>query len=278
MRGVETRQRAAAAPAAVRDAWRQADPRLKLLVLLLAAAALAGLAWALPRLPQPPAYHDFADGRACLGLPNCLDTASNVFFVLAGAAGLSFLAGAAGRRGFVEAGEALPYALFFVAVVLVGIASGHYHLAPDNGRLAWDRAAIALAFMAWFAALLGERLGVRAGLRLLPLLAAAGLGSVAYWAWSETQGVGDLRPYALVQVYPLLAIPLLLRLYAPRYSGDRAILAVLGLYLLALLGDLLDRPVFALTGGLVSGHTAKHALAALAAYGVVLHLRRRRVL
>ena len=159
-----------------------------------------------------------------------------------------------------------------------GFGSGYYHLAPDNDRLLWDRLAMMLAFMAWFAAILSERVSPRAGLRLLPLLAAAGLGSAAYWGWSETRGMGDLRPYGLMQLYPMLLIPLLLRFYPPRYSGDRDILAIIGLYLLALLCDLGDRPVFALTGGLVSGHTIKHAIAALAVVGVVLHLRRRQAL
>ncbi|MBM4182291.1 MAG: alkaline phytoceramidase, partial [Betaproteobacteria bacterium] len=45
--------------------------------LLLAAAGLTVLAFLLPLIAQPPAYHDFADRRACFGLPNCLDSASN---------------------------------------------------------------------------------------------------------------------------------------------------------------------------------------------------------
>ena len=48
--------------------------------------------------------------------------------------------------------------------------------------------------------------------------------------------------------------------------------------ILALLFDLSDRKVFALTGGLISGHTIKHVIAALAAYWVVRYLQRRRVL
>ena len=76
--------------------------------------------------------------------------------------------------------------------------------------------------------------------------------------------MGDLRPYGLMQLAPMLLIPLSLRLYAPRYSGDRDIMAVLGLYGLALLFDLGDRPVFEFSGGLVSGHTLKHIVAALA--------------
>ena len=49
---------------------------------------------------------------------------------------------------FRERREALPYCLFFLGTVLVGFGSGHYHLAPDNDRLLWDRLAMMLAFMA----------------------------------------------------------------------------------------------------------------------------------
>jgi hypothetical protein len=252
--------------------------RSKAPYLWLLLAALAMIAFMLPPLAQPQDYHDFADQRACPGLPRCLDTASNALFVLAGALGLRFLLGPAGGRAFRDPREALPYKLFFFFVILVGFASGYYHLAPDNAGLAWDRAAIALAFMAWFAAILCERVDLKAGLVLLPLLLAAGVGSVAYWYWSETRGMGDLRPYGLVQLAPMLLIPLLLWLYPARYSDGGDILIVIGLYLLALLFDLSDRPVFALTGGLLSGHTLKHAVAALAAAWVARALRRRRAL
>lgn len=240
------------------------------------AAALAGLALTLPPIAQPLWYHDFADRRACFGLPNCLDTASNLLFVLAGATGLLFMRNQTGRRVFGDPREAWPYGLFFCAVIFIGFASGYYHLAPDNDRLLWDRAAMVLAFMAWLAAILCERVGLGTGLLLLPLLFVAGLGSVFYWGWSEAQGAGDLRPYLLMQACAMLLTPLLLWLYPPRYSGGRNILAVIGLYLLALLLDLADRPVFALTGGLVSGHTLKHVVAALAALQVARYLQRRR--
>lgn len=254
------------------SAWR---PHARALVLWLLAGTLAGLAWLLPPIAQPPGYHDFADQRACWGLPRCLDTASNALFVLAGAMGLRFMQRRQGA--WRDRREAWPYGLFFFAMILVGAGSGYYHLAPGNERLLWDRLAMMLAFMAWFAAVVCERVGPRAGLRLLPLVVAAGLGSAAWWGWSEARGMGDLRFYLLLQLYPVLLIPLLLWFYPPRYSGERSILAVVGLYLLALLFDLGDRPVFALTGGRVSGHTLKHAVAALAVAAVLLHLRRRHI-
>lgn len=246
--------------------------------LLLAAAGLTVLVFLLPPIAQPPAYHDFADRRACFGSANCLDTASNALFVLAGLIGLRFLSGPAGRRAFSDAREELPYTLFFLAITLLGFASAYYHLAPDHVRLAWDRGAMALAFMAWFSAILGERLDVTFAQRLLPLLVAAGLTSVAWWLWSETQGRGDLRPYLFMQAAPMLLIPLLLWRTPPRYSRAGDILAVIGLYALALLLDYSDRTVFSASGGMVSGHTLKHAVAALAVYGVTRHLRLRRAL
>jgi len=260
------------------NTWQNASSRVKALGLWLLVGALVGLAWALPRIPQPLQYHDFADQRACVSLPNCLDSVSNIPFILAGLAGLIFLRSASGRGASIEPRQALPYALFFLATILIGFGSGFYHLAPDNERLVWDRAAIALAFMAWFAAILCERVSLTAGLRLLPLLVMTGLGSVAYWGWSEAHGIGDLRPYGLMQFIPMLLIPLLLWLYPPRYSGDRNILTVIGLYALALLFDFSDRQVFVLTGGLVSGHTLKHIVAALAAVWIVRSLRWRRAL
>ena len=61
---------------------------MRLFPPLAALAVLAVLALALPPIAQPPQYHDFADQRACGPLPNCLDTASNALFVLAGLWGL----------------------------------------------------------------------------------------------------------------------------------------------------------------------------------------------
>jgi len=46
----------------------------------------------LPRTAQPLSYHEFADQRGWLGIPNFLDVASNIVFAAAGLAGLSYLA------------------------------------------------------------------------------------------------------------------------------------------------------------------------------------------
>jgi hypothetical protein len=59
--------------------------------LALLALAVTVAALALPPLPQPPEYHQFADQRTLLGIPNFFNVFSNVAFLLVGAAGVVLL-------------------------------------------------------------------------------------------------------------------------------------------------------------------------------------------
>jgi predicted membrane channel-forming protein YqfA (hemolysin III family) len=254
---------------------RRARILLGLIQPALAVAAAVFL-W-MPPMPQWPAYHDFADRHAWLGVPNFADVASNALFTLVGVAGLYRLLAAARRPVFHDARERWPWLVFFLALVLLGPASAWYHLAPDNAGLFWDRLAMSVLFMAWFAIQLGDRLGPRAGLAALPVLVALGLASVIWWIWTEAQGRGDLRAYGLMQFLPMLLIPPLFVLFPPRYSRAGDVLVVLALYGLALGAERLDRPLLELTG-LFSGHTVKHLIAAAAAAWALAMLARRRPL
>lgn len=260
-------------PRAIRAISPGAYPRRRLALVLLTLAALLAVA-ALPPIPQPQQYHDFADQRALLGVPHALNVVSSLGLLIVGAVGLGRL-----RRpdsSFADAREHWPYMLFFVSLMGVGFGSTYYHLAPSHGSLFWDRLPMSLAFMSLLSAVLVERLGPRIGLRLFPWLAAAGPLSVVYWILSERAGVGDLRPYGLIHFYPTLLIPLLMWLFAPRYTRGGDLLVVLALYATALVAERLDREVFAL-GGWISGHSVKHLLATLAAAWVVRMLRLRRL-
>jgi len=50
--------------------------------------AMVAAMFALPRIPQDPGYHNFADTRPWLGIPNFLDVASNLPFLVVGLLGL----------------------------------------------------------------------------------------------------------------------------------------------------------------------------------------------
>lgn len=247
--------------------------RKRLVWLAVLAIAIVAAAFAfVPPIAQPQWYHDFADRRAWLGIPNSLDVASNIFFLAVGVAGWARLS----QARFADSRERWPYAVFFAGLVLTGFASAWYHLAPTDARLAWDRLAMSIAFAGFAAALLQERAGAGFGLPALAALLAAGPGAVLYWAASEAAGAGDMRAYFLLQGLILLLAPLLIGLLPGRYSRGGDWLAVPGLYALALALEWLDKPIFEATGS-VSGHTFKHLAAALAGYWLLRHLRLRRL-
>ncbi len=224
-----------------------------------------------PPFPQPQWYHDFADQRAWLGVPNFLDVVSNVLFLIVGAAGLARLPSGI----FSGSHERWPFGVFFTGLIFTALASGWYHLEPVDARLAGDRLAMTIAFSGFASAVMTERMGLRCGLATLLALLIAGPVSVLYWAASEAAGAGDLRAYGLVQFTPMLFIPLLLWLMPARYTRSGDLLVVLALYALAMALEWLDRPVFELTGN-VSGHTLKHLIAALAGYVLLRHMLLRR--
>jgi hypothetical protein len=240
-------------------------------VVVGAAVAATTLVAVLPRIAQDPAYHRFADKRTLWGVPNGLDVWSNLAFPLVGLWGLirvvSAPAGGADDP-FTDPRERWPFAVVCVGVALTGLGSAWYHAAPDNARLVWDRLPMTLVFMGMLSAVVVERVSVAAGLVLLPVFLASGLSSIEYWRASEAAGAGDLRPYVLVQFFPALAIPLMLWLFPARYTRGGDIVVVLVIYGAAKIFEVLDGPIFAM-GGVVSGHTLKHLMAALACWWLI---------
>jgi hypothetical protein len=234
-------------------------------ILTLAAVLVLSI---LPPISQSQAYHQFADQRVLLDTPNFWNVASNVPFLLVAVPGLIFVLGS-GTGPFIEKGERWAYTVLFGGVGLTCFGSAYYHYSPSDTTLVWDRLPMTLAFMSLLAAIVGERISPKAGRLLLLPLIAVGAASVAYWKFS-----GDLRPYVGVQFYPLLAIPLIMLLFKPRYSRGSDLVAVVAMYGAAKLLELLDRQIFAL-GETVSGHTLKHLAAAVATYLILRMLKKR---
>ncbi|MFQ5961863.1 MAG: hypothetical protein ACE5MG_10750, partial [Candidatus Methylomirabilales bacterium] len=251
---------------------------MRVLVIVGLGIAAIGVALFLPPIAQDTAYHNFADQRSLLGVPNLLNVISNAPFLAVGALGLIFVLRQRprGEGGtFMDSWERWPFLVLFTGVVLTGFGSAYYHLAPTNATLFWDRLPMTIAFMSLFTFIIAERIGLSAGRRLFLPLLAVGVGSVVYWHLGELTGAGDLRFYGLVQFFPLLAIPLMLLLFPPRYTRTADLFGVVGWYVLAKIFELFDGQIFAL-GGFVSGHTLKHLASAMAAYWILRMLRTRR--
>ena len=155
------------------------------------------------------------------------------------------------------------------AVALVAVGSGYYHLQPNNATLVWDRLPMTLVFMAFFVAVLGERVHTgwaRSG--LVPAL-VVGILSVIWWHLS-----GDLRPYLLVQFVPVMLIPLVVLLYPSPLPRAGRVWGLIIAYLVAKALELLDGQVYQLLG--VGGHALKHVVAAIGVLYIAAMVRARR--
>lgn len=245
----------------------------------VAGLATAGLAvvLCLAPIPQDPAFHDFADARTLLGVPNFWNVLSNLPFLLAGAWGLHVLLLRKGGR-FHEAWERWPYAVLLASIFAVGIGSSYYHWAPTTERLFWDRLPMTLMFSSFLAITVTERLRPKWGARLLLPLLAAGVGSLLWWRSGEARGEGDLRFYGLLQGFAMVGIPLMLVLFRPRYTRSADMFFIVTLYGIAKACEAVDGPMDAALGGALSGHTIKHLLGGVAACWIVVMLLRRRPL
>jgi hypothetical protein len=233
---------------------------------------IAILTFRFPPIPQPASYHHFADQRHWLGIPNFANVISNVAFAIVGVCGTLFIRRHA-EKAFLDPCERWPYLGVFIGLFLTAFGSAYYHLAPNNAHLVWDRLPMTIVFGSLVAALIVERISVRAGLQLLPWFILLGAASVVQWYWDEIHGRGDLRIYAAVQLYSELAL-LLALLLPPRYSRSRDFAVVFGFYVLAKIFETADRQIFAYHH-IVSGHTLKHLAAAAAGYWILRMLRMR---
>ena len=222
-------------------------------------ASLAGLLL-LPAIPQDQDYHQFADRRTLLGIPNFWNVVSNLPFLAVGAAGL---------RRFRDDPATV---VFFLGVFLTGIGSSFYHLNPNDSTLFWDRLPMTLSFAAILALVVEERVNPRMGAILLWPLLAIGLLSLLLWRWTD-----DLRLYFWAQFFPCLVVPLLFLFYPPRYTGTYYWILAAALYALAKVFEFTDGPIFS-AGSFVSGHTLKHLAAAAACLMILRYFQTRRLI
>jgi ceramidase len=208
----------------------------------------------LPPLPQDPHYHAFADQRTFWHVPNFWNVLSNLPFLAVAFWGIRALGSS---TAFLEKWERVAYSILLAGVAMVAFGSSYYHAWPDNATLFWDRLPMAIVFMSLLASTIGERVSMRAGRWLLGPLIVLGIASVIAWRLS-----GDLRLYAVVQFYPMLALPLMLILFRPRYSGVAGVWSMIGLYAVAKILEFYDQGIGALLS--TGGHPWKHVAGAAA--------------
>jgi len=128
-------------------------------LMLGLALGIAVLASRLPPIPQPSSYHQFADQRPWLGIPNFGNVASNLAFAVIGLEGLWVLL-KPGKltNAFADPRERRPYLVAMFGLLLTAFGSAYYHLAPSNARLVWDRLPMTIVFGALVAVVIIEHI------------------------------------------------------------------------------------------------------------------------
>jgi Ceramidase len=228
-----------------------------LLIGILAAVSVIVL-MLLPPISQNQDYHQFADQRTVLGIPNFWNVVSNLPFIAVGALGL------------MEFYQKPVTFVLFSGFLLTGFGSSYYHWNPSDETLFWDRLPMTLCFMAILAHAIEERIDARVGALLLWPLLGVGLLSLLLWRWT-----GDLRLYVWVQFFPCLALPILFLMTPAKYTGLKYWIIAAVLYALAKVFELYDREVYSATV-VISGHTLKHFAAAGACFAVLRYFQTRR--
>jgi hypothetical protein len=224
-------------------------------------------------IPQDAAYHSFADQRTLLGVPNFWNVASNLGFLMAGIAGIRELRSPSAQGTLTALRPA--FVAFFLGALGVAVGSGYDHLRPSNETLLFDRLPMTIAFMAFFALVVGEHIAPALGRALLWPLLMIGSASVFYWWLTEAKGHGDLRAYVLVQYLPIALIPLIIMLFPSRLTKVHLLWIILAVYAVAKVFELTDVAIYRSIG--ISGHTLKHIVAAVGMWFLALALQTRTV-
>ena len=239
-------------------------------IFIVTALACIALLLFVDPIPQDPEYHQLADGRRLLGVPNFWNVSTNLPFLLAGLYGVQFV-----WRGAVrDSGQRRAWVTLFAGLILTSLGSAWYHWAPSNASLVWDRLPMTLGFAGFVTILIGECVSARAARYLLVPLLLAGLSAVLYWAHTESIGAGDLRPYAMVAVFPILMTPLILLVHRGDADFVAAAWWMILFYVLAKLAEHFDAAIYE-TLGFISGHSLKHLFAALSVVPLARLLRQR---
>ena len=243
---------------------KELDEQKKIIILISLFAVSLIAVVLIGEIKQPQSYHNFADNRTFFGIPNFFDTISNLLFLVVGMTGSWFVYKNVRREARYS------WLTLFAGVTLVSLGSGYYHWNPNDTTLVWDRLPLNIGFMGLFSAVMTEFINPKLEKFTLVPAVIIGVLSVIYWHYAD-----DLRFYIWLQAVTFLAITAVIIMYRGRFTLRRYLLYAFGLYTLSKFAEFSDRTIYSATNNLLSGHTLKHILAALAVFYIYLMLKKR---
>ena len=195
------------------------------------------------KIPFPQGYHNFVDKRTIGGIPNFMNIVSNLAIAL---------------PAFYLMKKQKKISFLSINILLLAITSALYHVNPNDNTIFLDM----LFVMSINTVVLSYFVNKQVGNFIFIL----GILSVFYWKKYD-----DLRFYEFLKIaIPVYAIFMLYK--NPKVSNY--IFPVIILTILIRVSEYNDKEIYKLTGGVISGHTLKHILAALDIYLIIIILKK----
>ena len=195
------------------------------------------------KIPLPQEYHNFADKRIFLGIPNMMNVISNFVFLI---------------PAIIHFKRTKKNTLLILHIILLSIASGYYHLNPSDETIFWDILMIATTSMIVLITISDTKYGL--------LLYSYAIFSILYWKYSD-----DLRLYILI----LIGVPLYIVLkYYKNINLKKYIYVIVFMGILTRISEHNDHEIYEFTNYQISGHTLKHIFAIIAVWYVVKLLQK----
>tara|TARA_B100001175_G_scaffold246077_1_gene212721 strand:+ start:557 stop:1309 length:753 start_codon:yes stop_codon:yes gene_type:complete len=219
-------------------------------------------------IPQPQSYHDFADDREFLNIPNALDVMSNLVIVFPGLVGLAFVHE---RRNdpFVSDDETSIHITIFAGMVLTFAGSVWFHLEPNDSTLLWDRLGMTIVIGSSISLMINDFWDRELAGRIHIPIILASIISLLWWPVFD-----DLRLYFIVKHHPFILLPIFL-IYGTRvYDKISGYFWGLSMFILATIFEFADTAIYDMTG-FISGHTLKHIAAGIGLWFLMAMIRDR---
>lgn len=232
------------------------DKNRKLVILISALIGFGfALAWAWLPSEDPSTYFDFADQRPLWSIPHFFDVMSNLFFALVGGYGIvtCLRVWSKAEKGYLEC-----FFLVSVGVFSTALGSAYFHWDPQPSTLFWDRLPMTVGFASLLTLFLVDQLKIKNHRPWLVILNGVAILAAVNVYW----GIGDLRPYLVIQFGFLLLILAMSLIIHQGQIPRKYLLLAFKFYALAKILEVMDHEIFDAVG--ISGHTLKHIAAATA--------------
>jgi len=222
-------------------------------------------------ISQPQEYHDFADDREFLSIPNALDVMSNLAIVYPGILGL-VLVYERRNESEISDDEVSIQITLFSGMILTFAGSVWFHLDPNDSTMLWDRLGMSVVIGSCISLLIHDMYDRNlAGNIHLPIVVIS-IISVLWWPVFD-----DLRFYFIIKHHPFILFPILLLFGNRIYDKVSGYYWGLSMFILATIFEFTDLKIFEITG-FISGHTLKHIFAGIGLWFIMAMIRDRKLL